>query len=44
MIQINLFRISSDSKYIDIIVECPENYHFNTLFIKRYDGEDDYEG
>lgn len=44
MIQISLFRVSSDSKYIDIIVECPEGYHFNSLFIKRYDGEGDYEG
>lgn len=44
MIQINLFRISSDSKYIDIIIECPTGYHFNSMYIKRYDGEDIYEG
>ena len=37
MIQINLLRISSDSKYIEFSVECPENYRFNTLYIKKYD-------
>lgn len=37
MIQINLLRISPDSKYIELSVECPTNYRFNTLNIKKYD-------
>lgn len=37
MIQINLLRISSDSKYIEFSVECPNNYLFNILRIKKYD-------
>lgn len=37
MIQINLLRISPDSKYLEFSVECPINYKFNKLFIKKYD-------
>jgi len=37
MIQINLLRISPDSKYLEFSVECPTNYLFNKLFIKKYD-------
>ena len=37
MIQINLLRISPDSKYIEFSIECPTNYRFNKLFIKKYD-------
>ena len=37
MIQINLLRISPDSKYLEFSVECPTNYRFNKLFIKKYD-------
>ena len=40
MIQINLLRISSDSKYLEFSVECPVNYGFNTLMIKKYDSVD----
>jgi hypothetical protein len=36
-IQINLLRISPDSKYLEFSVECPTNYIFNKLFIKKYD-------
>lgn len=36
MIQINLLRISPDSKYLEFSVECPTNYIFNTLIISRY--------
>lgn len=37
MITINLLRISPDSKYLEFSVECPTNYKFNKLFIKKYD-------
>lgn len=37
MIQINLLRISPDSKYLEFSVKCPTNYLFNKLFIKKYD-------
>lgn len=37
MIQINLLRISPDSQYIEFSVECPTNYRFNKLNIKKYD-------
>ena len=37
MIQIHLVKISSDSLYIDFIVECPTNYIFNHLRVKKYD-------
>lgn len=37
MIQINLLRISPDSQYLEFSVECPTNYRFNKLFIKKYD-------
>lgn len=39
MIQINLLRISPDSKYLEFSVECPVNYRFNTLNITRYLGD-----
>jgi hypothetical protein len=37
MITINLLRISPDSKYLEFSVECPLNYRFNKLYIKKYD-------
>lgn len=37
MIQINLLRISPDSEYIEFSVECPTDYLFNKLLIKKYD-------
>lgn len=36
MIQINLIRISADSKYIELSVECPTGHTFNTLQINKY--------
>lgn len=36
MIQINLLRISTDSKYLEFSVECPAGYNFNLLYIARY--------
>lgn len=36
MIQINLLRISPDSLYLEFSVECPINYTFTKLYIKRY--------
>ncbi|MFZ4724416.1 MAG: hypothetical protein ACOYMD_03145 [Paludibacter sp.] len=36
MIQINLLRVSTDSKYIEFSVECPADYNFNLLYISRY--------
>lgn len=37
MIQINLLRISPDSEYLEFSVECPTNYRFDKLHIKKYD-------
>ena len=37
MISINLLRISPDSKYLEFSIECPINYLFNKLYIKKYD-------
>ena len=37
MIQINLLRVSPDSKYLEFSVECPTNYRFNKLDIKKFD-------
>lgn len=31
---INLFRVSSDSKYLDMIFSCPESYYFTSLFLE----------
>ena len=31
---INLFRVSSDSKYLDMIFSCPEGYYFTSLFLE----------
>lgn len=36
MIQINLLRITPDSKYLEFSVECPINYTFTKLYIKKY--------
>lgn len=36
MIQINLLRVSPDSKYLEFSVECPTNYIFNVLNIYRH--------
>jgi hypothetical protein len=36
MIQINLFRISADGKYLDMILDCPTNYRVNSLSLKQY--------
>jgi hypothetical protein len=30
-ISISLFRVSGDSKYLDMIFSCPEEYHFTSL-------------
>ena len=27
-ITVSIFRISSDSEFLDMIFECPNNYHF----------------
>lgn len=43
MIQINLLRISPDSKYLEFSVECPTDYIFNKLYISRYDGDHQYD-
>ena len=37
MIQINLLRVSPDSQYLEFSVECPANYRFNVLEIKKFD-------
>lgn len=39
-ITINLLRVSPDSKYLEFSVECPKDYRFNLLHIKRYDYEE----
>lgn len=36
-ITISLFRVSTDSEYLDMIFDCPEEYYFNTLLLEvRY--------
>ena len=37
MITINLLRISPDSAYLEFSIECPINYKFTKLYIKKYD-------
>lgn len=41
-ISISLFRVSSDSKYIDMIFSCPQNYYFTSLQleVKYYNTSD----
>lgn len=43
MIQINLLRISPDSRYLEFSVECPTDYRFNQLYITRYAGNHLYD-
>ena len=31
---INLFRVSSDSKYLDMMFSCPEGFYFTSLFLE----------
>lgn len=35
-IEIELLRVSNDSKYIEFKVNCPDNYKFTGLFIRKY--------
>lgn len=42
MIQINLLRVSADSQYLEISIECPTSYYFNIFNIKRYLGSGQY--
>lgn len=36
-ITISLFRVSTDSKYLDMIFDCPMEYYFNSLILEvRY--------
>lgn len=37
MIQINIARISPDSKFLELDLLCPADYYFNKLYIKKYD-------
>lgn len=37
MIEITLLRVSADSEYLEMSVNCPVTYLFNTLFITKYD-------
>ena len=41
-ISISLFRVSSDSKYLDMIFSCPMNYYFTSLQleVKYYNDSD----
>jgi len=32
-ISVSLFRVSSDSKYLDMIFDCPNDYYFNSLLL-----------
>jgi hypothetical protein len=36
MIQINLLRVSPDSKYLEFSAECTAGYTFNLLYVSRY--------
>lgn len=37
MIEIALLRVSADSQYLEMSVNCPTGYLFNTLYITKYD-------
>ena len=37
MIQVNLFRVSANQRYLEMILDCPEDYRFNELLIRQYD-------
>lgn len=39
MIEIALLRVSADSLYLEMSVNCPADYLFNTLYITKYDVE-----
>lgn len=41
-ITISLFRVSADSKYLDMIFDCPENYYFISLVleVKSFTGKE----
>jgi len=41
-IEISLFRVSTDSKYLDMIFSCPQEYYFTSLQLemKYYDYSD----
>ena len=40
-ISISLFRVSSDSKFLDMIIDCPMNYYFTYLEIETRSLNDD---
>jgi len=33
-ITISLFRVSTDSQYLDMMFECPYEYYFNSLVLE----------
>jgi hypothetical protein len=35
-ININLFRVSSDSLYLDMMFDCPRTFEFTSLIIDVY--------
>lgn len=34
VISVGLFRVSGDSKYLDMIFDCPEDFHFESLHLE----------
>ena len=41
-IEINVLRVSSNGKYIEFIINCPEDYYFTDFVIGVYGGDDQY--
>ena len=37
MIEIALLRVSPDSEYLEMSINCPASYIFNTMYITKYD-------
>lgn len=39
MIQIDLCRVTSNGKFIDLIIECADGYYFDGLQVSQFGGE-----
>lgn len=41
-IEISVLRVSSNGKYIEFIINCPEDYYFTDFIVNVYEGDDKY--
>jgi len=41
-IEISVLRVSSNGKYIEFIINCPEDYYFTDFTVEVYGGDDKY--